>query len=211
MTQFVTSQNIDLETLKIEGGKLGVRLEGLSSLVPAAKADQFLKQVQVSGSNLLFLVGSADSEEDQKTLTVAISDLLTGVATQSALDTINEKMQALEAKAEKIAQLEQALEGIEDVKNKVTTMEGEVEELNNLKSEVANLSVIPSRVQTLEDNYNAIPTMELLTTSNLSTITFETPVNAQSPIVQNIREAILGEEVKDLGDQLQGYLIRAEG
>lgn len=209
MTQFVTSQNIDLQTLKIEGGKLSVNLE---NVVPAAKADQFLKQVQVSGSNLLFTVGSASEESgEDKTLTVAISDLLTGVATQSALDTINEKMQALEAKAEKIAQLEQALEGIEDVKNKVTTMEGEVEELNNLKYEVANLSVIPSRVQTLEDNYNAIPTMELLTTSNLSTITFETPVNAQSPIVQNIREAILGEEVKDLGDQLQGYLIRAEG
>lgn len=48
----------------------------LSSLIPAAKADIFLKSVARNGENLVFTTGAAGVTNADQTITVAIGDLL---------------------------------------------------------------------------------------------------------------------------------------
>lgn len=114
VTQVITNNDIDLNTLIIEGNKLKVNV---ANVVPAAKADRFLKSVTPNANNktLTFVTG-AENEQDTS-FEVAIGDFLNGVATQEALDVEKAKVQALEtAKAEAEAKVA-ALEG------KVQTLE----------------------------------------------------------------------------------------
>lgn len=107
VTQVITNNDIDLNTLIIEGNKLKVNV---AAVVPAAKADRFLKSVTPNTDNktLTFVTG-AENEQDTS-FEVAIGDFLTGVATQEALDAEKAKVAALEtAKAEAEAKV-QALE-----------------------------------------------------------------------------------------------------
>lgn len=78
--------------IKVKKGVTGVRLTGsnlvvslqdgtnhtaqLSSLVPASKADIFLKSVARDGENLVFTTGAAGVTNADQTITVAIGDLL---------------------------------------------------------------------------------------------------------------------------------------
>ena len=78
--------------IKVKKGVTGVRLTGsnlvvslqdgtsyttpLSSLIPAAKADHFLKSVTRQGENLVFSVGAEGVTEAYKIFTVPIGDFL---------------------------------------------------------------------------------------------------------------------------------------
>lgn len=78
--------------IKVKKGVTGVSLTGsnlvvtlqdgtsyttsLNSLIPAAKADIFLKSVARDGENLVFTTGAAGVTNADQTITVAIGDLL---------------------------------------------------------------------------------------------------------------------------------------
>lgn len=114
VTKVITNNDIDLNTLIIEGNKLKVNV---ANVVPAAKADRFLKSVTPNvGNKTLTFVTGAENEQDTS-FEVAIGDFLTGVATQEALDAEKAKVQALEtAKAEaeaKVAELEGKVTALE--------------------------------------------------------------------------------------------------
>lgn len=90
----VDSFDIDesAKKIKVKKGVTGVRLTGsnlvitlqdgtshtvpLASLIPAAKADIFLKAVERQGENLLFTTGAAGVTNQDNTITIAIGDLI---------------------------------------------------------------------------------------------------------------------------------------
>lgn len=78
--------------IKVKKGVAGVNLTGsnlvvtlqdgtslttpLGSLIPAAKADIFLKSVERQGENLVFTTGAAGVTNQDNTITIAIGDLI---------------------------------------------------------------------------------------------------------------------------------------
>ena len=105
-TQVITSNDIDLQTLKIEGNKLTVNLE---NVVPAAKADRFLKNVTASGDNtkIIFTVSPETEGDVDTTFELPVASFLTGLATTEALEAekarigvVEGKVSTLEAKPE---------------------------------------------------------------------------------------------------------------
>lgn len=115
VTKVITNNDIDLQTLVIEDNKLKVNV---ANVVPAAKADRFLKAVtpNVEGKTLTFVTG-AEGEEDTN-FEVPVGDFLAGVATEEALNAEKEKVKTLEAA--KTA----ADEKIKALEEKVATLEG---------------------------------------------------------------------------------------
>lgn len=103
-TQVITSNDIDLQTLVIEGNKLKVNV---ANIVPAAKADRFLKNVAASDDNtkIIFTVSPENSGDSDATFELPVASFLTGLATTEALenektriDAVEGKVQTLEAK-----------------------------------------------------------------------------------------------------------------
>lgn len=76
-------KNTGVQSGELEGTSLKLTLQDgsevqvdLSSLIPANKADIFLKSVEVQGTNLVFKTGVQGNTNSDQTIQVAISDLL---------------------------------------------------------------------------------------------------------------------------------------
>ena len=94
-TRIITSNDIDLQTLEIHENKLRVNV---ANVVPAAKADRFLKNVAANEDNtkIVFTVSpETDGGEDTK-FELPVASFLTGLATTEALETEKGRIAAVE-------------------------------------------------------------------------------------------------------------------
>lgn len=127
VTKVITANDIDLNTLIIEDAKLKVNV---ANIVPAAKADNFLKEVRFESPDFIFVVGS--DEGDKPEIRVPAADLVSGLATQSALDEEKAKVATLEGKVGTLeTTLEEEKAKVQEAEGKITTLEQEVETLKS--------------------------------------------------------------------------------
>ena len=96
-TQVITSNDIDLQTLTIEGNKLKVNV---ANVVPAAKADRFLKNVAASEDNtkIVFTISPETAEGEDTTFELPVASFLTGLATTEALEAEKARIAEVEGK-----------------------------------------------------------------------------------------------------------------
>lgn len=184
VTKVITANDIDLNTLIIEDAKLKVNV---ANIVPAAKADNFLKEVRFESPDFIFVVGS--DEGDKPEIRVPAADLVSGLATQSALDEEKAKVATLEGK---VGTLETTLE---EEKGKISTLESSLEE------EKAKVQEAEGKITTLEQEVETLKSKTPTAEEVAAVIADDTVINA-------ILEAIKGEEIKDLADDTKGYLIK---
>lgn len=118
ITKVITANDIDSATLEIKNNKLTVKV---ADIVPAAKADKFLKAVTVSedGTKLKFTVAGEGAEDT--VIETPVANLLTGLATQAALDAEKEKVTSLT--------------------ERVTTLEGKAPTAEQIAALIANEAV----------------------------------------------------------------------
>lgn len=115
ITKVITYDNIDLQTLEVVDSKLRVKVE---NVVPAAKADRFLKSVapSVDGTSLTFTV--PDEEGVDQTFDVPMGSFVEGFVKTETFTPVSEKVVELEGK---VTTLE---EEVNTLKDKVAALEG---------------------------------------------------------------------------------------
>lgn len=179
VTKVITSNNIDLETLIIDGGKLKVNVD---RVVPVAKADKFLKNVSFEGTEFVFTVGS--DEGDDPAVRVPANAIVEGLAKQTDLDLTNASLEELKGRVDTI-------EG-ETIPNLTSTVEQNTNSIESIQTEI---TAIKERLDTLE--------AKRLTPEEL------VAVITDSSVIEAILTSIKGEEIQDLDDVTKGYLIKA--
>ena len=124
-TRIITSNDIDLQTLEIHENKLRVNV---ANVVPAAKADRFLKNVAANEDNtkIVFTVSpETDGGEDTK-FELPVASFLTGLATSEDLDTAKGRTSIVEGRVaaleEQVAALEQKSEANALTADNLTTL-----------------------------------------------------------------------------------------
>lgn len=133
----ISANNIDLDTLIIEGNKLKVNV---ARVVPAAKADVFLKEVGVSEDKTKLVFKTGTDTETNAPLEIPVANFLEGVvktqdlqaavaplATTEALNTLTQALDAEKAK-------------VQEAQGKIETLEQKVAELEAAKATPAKLA-----------------------------------------------------------------------
>lgn len=127
VTKVITSNDIDLNTLIIEDSKLKVNV---ANIVPAAKADKFLKEVRFEKPDFVFVVGSEEGNSPE--LRVPAADLISGLATLEALEEEKAKVVALEGKVGPLeTSLAEEKAKVAEAEGKIASLEQEVETLKS--------------------------------------------------------------------------------